>query len=139
MKRMRYATAVCLWTLCCLGCFGAHQSDSTVYLSQRPPDIRQESGESEQHKPGCLCDQCLITRWRSRKISVEQAEREIELDKWTPECQAKWKTFLSKLRPDCELWYYCSPGQTWEKLAGREGYAIFDNDRLVADIVTRMN
>ena len=100
-------------------------------------DIRQESGESEQHKPDCLCDQCLITRWRSRKISVKQAEREIELDKCTPEFQAEWKTFLSKLRPDCELWYYCSPGR--EKSMGSEGYAIFDNDRLVADIVTRMN
>jgi len=121
-------------------CIGCQREEPAGKPGPQPGAADAQKAVAEAlHKRDCICDQCLITRWRSRKLSVEQAEQEIKQDMAHPLFQAEWKRFVAKMRPGYELWFYRSPGKTWEKLMGSEGYAIFDGKRLVADFETRMN
>jgi hypothetical protein len=38
-----------------------------------------------------------------------------------------------------ELWYFSSPQETWNRLAGRAGYAVLRNGEVVAAIVTLLS
>jgi hypothetical protein len=90
-------------------------------------------------KADCLSDECLIIRWRQHQVSVEAAEREIDLPNCHPDFRQRWRNFILNYKPEYQLWFFTSPGHLWEDLMGSEGYAIFDGDHLIADIITVMN
>ena len=50
-----------------------------------------------------------------------------------------WKTFKDKVLTGDEIWAFSSPGPTWEKLMGWQGYAIFRNGKLIDTYTTIEN
>ena len=87
------------------------------------------------HKTSAITDETLVTRWRSSQVTIAQ----VEAGKDSPRGNATWESFKSKLREGDELWYFCSPGPTWENLMGWAGYAIFRGKTLVATYTTMEN
>lgn len=53
--------------------------------------------------------------------------------------EAKWKPFIAEMMPGDELWKFRSPGTTWANMAGRAGYAIVREGKIVRSLVTLMN
>jgi hypothetical protein len=51
----------------------------------------------------------------------------------------QWQKLRTGMRVGDELWEYCSPPETWDELAGRAGYVVVRNGRIVADVLTSMN
>ena len=49
---------------------------------------------------------------------------------------AKWRSFVSKLGNDDELWYFCSSKESFGKMMGRQGYAIVRSGKIVDYLVT---
>lgn len=52
---------------------------------------------------------------------------------------ASWEKFKAGIRIGDELWEFESPGESWEKLAGRSGLCIVREGRIIDAIITRMN
>jgi hypothetical protein len=88
------------------------------------------------HTANCVSDECLIISWRKHQISVEEADREINLPNCHPDFRQHWRKFISNYKPEYQLWFYCAPEHLWENGMGSEGYAIFDSDHLISDIIT---
>ena len=118
------------------GCPARSKSPAPASGQQVSPQARVPPAK---HPPTCTCGQCLILRWRISTVSVQKAEQDLNVAKWPAEYQDLWKRFISKLRPGYQLWFYSSPAELWSEMAGREGYAIFDGDRLVDKLTTKMN
>lgn len=49
----------------------------------------------------------------------------------------KWTAFLRQMVPGDELWYFTSPPEQWQSLAGAAGYAIVRNGVPVAVLNAR--
>jgi hypothetical protein len=92
-----------------------------------------------------------IEDWLSERVSVEDAEKN-----FTPTAQQiasnpklpnrafsfqnqKWERLKSHMIEGDELWYYCSPPESWEALAGRSGIALVRNGAVIETIVLLMN
>lgn len=50
----------------------------------------------------------------------------------TLEARKRWADFIQAIQPDDELWYYKSPKETWDSLAGCAGYAIVRGGEIVS-------
>ena len=50
-----------------------------------------------------------------------------------------WSSFRSKLRDGDEIWQYCSDRDSWDHLAGRAGYQITRDGKIIEGILTIMN
>ena len=87
------------------------------------------------HQTSAITDETLVTHWRSRQVTIAQ----VEAAKDSPRGDPKWESFKGKLRAGDELWYFCSPGPTWENLMGWAGYALFRGKTLVATYTTLEN
>jgi hypothetical protein len=82
-------------------------------------------------------DEDLISRWKVQAVTV--ADVEVGKTKYDKPSGTEWEKFKAGLRAGDELWYFCSPGKTWEELMGWRGYVIFRNGRLVAHYTTAEN
>ena len=51
----------------------------------------------------------------------------------------RWVDFREKLREGDELWEFKSPQKSWDNLAGREGYCIVRDGKVVEHIITVMS
>jgi hypothetical protein len=53
----------------------------------------------------------------------------------------EYNEFKAKFQEGDELWYFCSPAESWGKqsLSGRAGYMIIRKGAVIATIVTLMN
>jgi hypothetical protein len=51
----------------------------------------------------------------------------------------EWNKFISNYKTGDELWYYRSPQDSWAKLAGEEGFAIYRHGKLISRIITVLN
>jgi hypothetical protein len=51
----------------------------------------------------------------------------------------RWEALKSKMQEGDELWYFCSPPESWQHLAGRAGIAIVRAGQIVDSFVTQMN
>ena len=49
----------------------------------------------------------------------------------------QWRVFISQMGAGDELWFFESPAETWNSLAGRAGYALVRSGRVVASLVSR--
>ena len=71
-------------------CIGCQREEPAGKPGPQPGAADAQTAVAEApHKSDCICDQCLITHWRSRKLSVEQAEQEIKPDMAHPLFQAE--------------------------------------------------
>ena len=52
---------------------------------------------------------------------------------------SRWETLKATMRPGDELWEFESPGESWEKLAGRAGLCIMREGQIIDAVITRMN
>ena len=77
-------------------------------------------------------DEKIILGCRSKIVSVDQVDAELR-------DYHEWKTLKPKIRPGDRLWKFRTPGPTWEKRMGWEGYALFRNDKLVGSVTTKEN
>ena len=87
------------------------------------------------HKSKDISDETLVSRWRDKQVTLSQIETASE----SPKGSAEWGRFKAKMKSGDELWHFCSPGPTWEKMMGWEGYAIFRGNRLVDTFTTKEN
>jgi len=72
----------------------------------------------------------------SEGLAEEQIDRIVGSRPGAPE---EWEDFVRKMGDADELWRFRSPPETWQELAGREGFAIVRAGRPVAHYVTCMS
>jgi hypothetical protein len=48
----------------------------------------------------------------------------------------KWREFVLQLREEDELWFFCSPPDTFQKKLGCQGFAILREGNIRATLVT---
>ncbi len=85
--------------------------------------------------------------WLKKKTTVEQAEKEnLVSDKGLgPKpipfgfINQEWEKFKSRIQSGDELWEFSSPEESWKRLAGRAGFCILRQGRIVDAIITLMN
>ena len=83
-----------------------------------------------------------IQEWLISRVSVEQAEAEHMVDGVPFGMMADdWKELISQLSPECELWYFCSPEESWTRVPhmGMEGYAIVASGIVVDFVLTSIS
>lgn len=89
----------------------------------------------------------MDNEWLKRKLTVEAAEAEhlVKDDRLGQEPMPfgfqneAWKKLLSWMQEGDELWEFCSPKETWECLAGREGVALLRKGKFIGYLITREN
>ena len=85
--------------------------------------------------------------WLREQTTVEAAEIEhlVKDDRLGPNPvpfgfeRGAWINIRKQIRPGDQLWKFCSSGESWERLSGREGLCIVRDGEIVASIVTCMN
>jgi hypothetical protein len=81
----------------------------------------------------------ISKEWLRQKTSVAELEagfaRQPPADRWLK----GWQELVAAMQPGDELWEYCSPPPSWQKLAGEAGYAVVRGGRVVDNIITLMN
>lgn len=85
--------------------------------------------------------------WLKEKTTIEKAEQNhlVTDRRLGPKpvpfgfINARWEKFKAEIRNGDELWVFESPGESWEKLAGRTGFCIVREGRIIDAIITRMN
>ena len=53
--------------------------------------------------------------------------------------ETKWNPLIAVMVPGDELWRFRSPAHTWANMAGRAGYRIVREGKLIRSLVTLMN
>jgi hypothetical protein len=51
--------------------------------------------------------------------------------------RAQWAAFLSNMAPGDELWFFTSPPELWQSLAGAAGYAIVRDGKPIHVLTSR--
>ena len=102
------------------------------------------SAEETEQKSADLTDEYLIKSWRQEKLTLDNINNHYSKmyghdESFKIRDDNSWKSFEEKIKDGDELWFFTSPPQTWEKLMGWEGYAIFRNDKLIAHYTTMEN
>jgi len=85
--------------------------------------------------------------WLQKKITLQEAETThlVKDDRLGPKpipfgfVNGLWKAMIAKMKEGDELWEFCSPDESWQDLAGREGIALIRNRQVIDYILTRMN
>jgi hypothetical protein len=92
-----------------------------------------------------------IESWLTERVSVEQAEMsftplsdQLASRSQRPNAFVKrerhlWETLKSHMVEGDELWYFCSPQETWPALRGRYGIALVRNGRAIETIILLMS
>ena len=89
----------------------------------------------------------ILKEWLKKKTTVEKAEQaNLVIDRRLGTkpvpfgfINARWEKFKAGIRIEDELWEFESSGESWEKLAGRAGFCIVREGRIIDAIITRMN
>lgn len=85
--------------------------------------------------------------WLKKKTTIEKAEQDhLVTDKRLgPKpvpfgfINDRWEKFKAGIRIGDELWEFVSPAESWDKLAGRAGFCIVRQGRIIDAIITRLN
>jgi hypothetical protein len=85
--------------------------------------------------------------WLKQKTTIEKAEQahQVSDKRLGPKpvpfgfINARWEEFKAGIRPGDELWEFSSPDRSWKDLAGRAGFCIVRQGRIIDAIITRMN
>ena len=95
-----------------------------------------------------LTEKCLTTDPReirlqemaSLELSVaskqELLNRSEQFNRWV---ETTWNPFIAEMMPGDELWRFRSPAKTWANMAGRAGYAIVREGKIIRSLVSLLN
>lgn len=106
---------------------------------------KQKAAALKQSKPKAYTPSFgFILSWTRKKVSVLEAENnhlETIGDKQVPfgGNHSLWQILLSKMQDGDELWEYTSDDKSWEMMAGREGILLVRDEKIIDDILLRMN
>ncbi len=97
--------------------------------------------------PRQLYTEVIPRTWLKQKTTVQQAEQAnlVSDPRLGPKpvpfgfIHDDWKKFKAGMRPGDELWEFESPSHTWADLAGRAGFCIMRQGRIIDAFTTRMN
>jgi hypothetical protein len=89
----------------------------------------------------------MYKEWLSKRITVAEAEAAnlVRDDPLGAEPVAfgfmndRWCALLAQMQDGDELWEFCSPSESWQRLAGTAGVALVRNGEVVDSIVTLLN
>lgn len=101
---------------------------------------QQEAGEQEVSKN--IEEDVIPKNWLCDQLSLQQAEAvNTASDGGVPfnKQNDRWERLKSSLRDGDQIWSFCSSPESWEHLAGRAGFAIVREGRVVDSIITIMN
>src|SRR4029078_12158664 len=84
-----------------------------------------------------------IMESRQRKVTTAEAESATLIDS-VPfgAINEEWNKFKGQLRESDELWYFCTPEETWTTLfprCGLEGYVIVRDGKLFDELLTSVS
>ena len=81
-----------------------------------------------------------------RKTTVAEAEAKYPgkpnvpgMEKPFGYINVKWEALKAEMHPGDELYAFRSPPESWQALAGRMGYALVRDGRVVREVVTLLN
>ena len=74
--------------------------------------------------------------WLDVRVTVQ--ELEAETSRLRPQGD-RWENFKKQIMDEDELWTFCSPPESWQSHAGREGIAIVRGGCVAAHLVMLMN
>jgi len=95
----------------------------------------------------------LKTEWLKESLSAEEADKFL-WEFWTESWNEKnkeilktdttfqrfalkhWENLKNKMKPSDEFWYYTTPTEYWEALAGQEGIVLLRQCKVVGTIIT---
>jgi hypothetical protein len=66
----------------------------------------------------------------------ELLDRSDEFHEWV---ETRWNPFIASMLPGDELWRFRSPNRTWANMAGRAGYSIVRDGKVIRSLITLMN
>src|SRR5262249_307979 len=72
----------------------------------------------------------------SESDKQELLNRSEQFERWI---ETKWNPFIAEMMPDDELWMFRRPTHTWANMAGRAGYAIVREGKIIRSLVTLLN
>lgn len=115
------------------------------YMSE--PVVSQTSKSSLGPDTYQFEEKASMKGWLTNQTTVEEAEREhlVKTDRLGPNpvpfgfIHGQWLKFKDQIRQGDQLWKFCSSGESWGHLAGREGLCIVRDGEIVASIITCMN
>lgn len=93
----------------------------------RPPLAEVKKGSNED----------LIMRLKIQVVTI--ADVEAGRTKYDKPGGKEWEKFKTSVQPGDEVWYFCSPAETWQNLMGWRGYAIFRNGKFAGEYTTAEN
>jgi|GEM_PF-856578 hypothetical protein len=111
------------------------------------PIVSKTSGAALEPDTYQFDEEANIKGWLRDQTTVEAAEREhlVKTDRLGPNpvpfgfMHGEWLRFKGQIRQGDQLWNFCSSGESWEHLAGREGLCLVRGGEIVASIITCMN
>ena len=85
--------------------------------------------------------------WLKQQLTVDEAEsaHQVSDERLGPGpvpfgfMNRDWRALLAQMREGDEFWEFCSPPESWEHLAGREGIALVREGKVIGTILTLMN
>lgn len=92
-----------------------------------------------------------IDSWLTERVTTEQAEKAFTptpdqlarnpkmLNKPFSADNHRWESLKSRMNAGDELWYFCSPPETWRHLAGRAGVALVRDGKVIETLIVLMN
>jgi hypothetical protein len=83
----------------------------------------------------------VLMHWQ--KTTVAEAESEHpgnpKMEKPFGFLNAQWEALKSAMQPDDELYAFHSSPESWQALAGRRGYALVRDGKVIREVVTMLN
>lgn len=77
--------------------------------------------------------------WLIRKTYFEALKVAFDNEQNPDEEWSQWSEFKQQYKAGDEIWEYDSPSEYWDSLAGRAGFVIVRNDKIIAEITTMEN
>ena len=74
-----------------------------------------------------------FTEWLIKKVDLDIIDA--ALGKRSDE----WMQLKEQVREGDEVWLFCSPSEYWDRLCGREGFALVRQGAIVGSILTSLN
>lgn len=110
-------------------------------LLHRPLRLREsDAGTTLDGETASADDNIIPKAWLANRVSIHDAEKGNMVDGVPFGSQsAEWEALKAAMADGDELWQFGSPSDSWQHLAGREGYAIVRNGKAVGTIVTMMS
>jgi hypothetical protein len=79
-------------------------------------------------------EDCIPREWLRDETSLERVQGELQAT--NDGFQTEWREFLAQMQLGDQLHDFLSPPETWQLMAGRAGYAIVRDGKVVDAFIT---